>query len=208
MTGSNPAFGFSPSSASNSRDADNSGLDPTSDRSNPLEITRENGEETPHSAIAAVDPQQAWETALRQVGEELQQVRLDRGISLYQLHAWTYVPLDHIKAIENGTVESLPPAIFVRGFVRRLGDALGLSGSEIADSLPEITPHQTLANTSEEFNSASGFSLSPIHLYVGYAAILVTAVAGLTWITGQVSAESSPTPASGTTLESTIESEE
>jgi cytoskeletal protein RodZ len=63
---------------------------------------------------------------VRQLGEELLRVRQDRGISLYQLHLQTLVPLHHLKALETGQTDKLPEDIYVRGFVRRLGDALGL----------------------------------------------------------------------------------
>lgn len=200
MTGSNPAFGFAPAPRSNSAEVDKALTQGTLTQRT-ITHSSQNAEKFPEAEFINPDPAREWEECILQLGQELQQVRENRGISLYQLHSWTHIPLHHLTAIETGNLKNLPPDIYVRGFIRRIGDALGLDGSEIADSLPQTDPMKTVVRSWEQSESSSRFALGTIHLYLCYAAILVAAVAGLTWVTSTVESESSASPFSGNTVE-------
>jgi cytoskeletal protein RodZ len=97
------------------------------------------------------------------------------------------VPLHHIEAIENGEIEKLPQDIYVRGFIRRLGDALGLDGSAMANALPKpaASPIPSMYLSVSDSESAEGFQMRPMHLYIGYTALMAGAVGGLGWLSQQ-----------------------
>lgn len=71
---------------------------------------------------------------LKQIGDYLLQVRENQGISLEKIAKDTFIPLRLLKALEVGDVDRLPEPVYVKGFIRRYGDALGLDGAEIADA--------------------------------------------------------------------------
>jgi len=130
---------------------------------------------------------QQREECLRELGRELRKGRQIRSLSLQQLHSQTLVPLHHIEAIENGEMEKLPQDIYVRGFIRRLGDALGLDGSAMANALPKpaASPIPNMYLSVSDSESAEGFQMRPVHLYIGYTALMAGAVGGLGWLSQQ-----------------------
>jgi cytoskeleton protein RodZ len=125
---------------------------------------------------------------LCELGRELRKGRQIRSLSLQQLHSQTFVPLHHLEAIENGEIEKLPQDIYLRGFIRRIGDALGLNGQAMADALPLPDPSETahpyLLSTSDS-ESDSEFQMRPVHLYIGYTALMAGAVGGVAWLSQQ-----------------------
>lgn len=120
---------------------------------------------------------------LVQLGQELKQMREQRSLSVAELHQRTLVPMHHIHAIESGQVERLPEDIYVRGFVRQIGDALDLDGAAIAHLLPSsadlVNPVPSWYH--EEEQSA----LHPMHLYVGYTALIAGTMGSLVWMNQQ-----------------------
>ena len=130
---------------------------------------------------------QQREECLRELGRELRKGRQIRSLSLQQLHSQTLVPLHHIEAIENGEIEKLPQDIYVRGFIRRLGDALGLDGSAMANALPKpaANPIPSMYLSVSDSESAQSFQMRPVHLYIGYTALMAGAVGGLGWLSQQ-----------------------
>lgn len=73
---------------------------------------------------------------LKDIGAYLQQVRVEQGKSLDEIATRTFIPMRLIRAIEQGQFALLPEPIFVRGFIRRIADALGLDGTAIALEFP------------------------------------------------------------------------
>ncbi|MEG4443765.1 helix-turn-helix domain-containing protein [Microcoleus sp. AT9_B5] len=144
----------------------------------PKKLTKEEA-----AAIAV----QEREECLRELGKELRKGRQIRSLSLLQLHSQTLVPLHHIESIENGEIDKLPQDIYVRGFIRRLGDALGLDGSAMANALPKPapTPIPSMYVSVSDSDSGEGFQMRPVHLYIGYTALMAGAVGGLGWLSQQ-----------------------
>ncbi|WP_017317467.1 helix-turn-helix domain-containing protein [Mastigocladopsis repens] len=124
---------------------------------------------------------------LRQIGQQLRQVRESQGLSLSQLHVYTHVPLRHMEAVENGNWELLPEDVYVRGFIRVMANALGLNGTNIAASLPAPEPVTAILPSCYQYKSRFGFGigLRPVHLYVGYAALVAGSVGGLSIMSSQ-----------------------
>jgi hypothetical protein len=124
----------------------------------------------------------AWGDRLAEIGEQLQQTRERQGISAYQLHSWTRIPLHHIDAIERGLGDRLPPKIYVCGFIRRMADALGLDGDAMAESLPQSDPVKTALRVWEKPQNRLPFAFTRVQLYLGYAIVLGLIAVGLTWV--------------------------
>ncbi|AFY84215.1 helix-turn-helix domain-containing protein [Oscillatoria acuminata] len=129
--------------------------------------------------------QQQWADRLTQIGQKLQGARCDRGLSILELHKQTLVPSRHIEAIENGYLSKLPEDVYVRSFIHKIGDVLGLDGARLANLLP-VPPKQNAPIPSwhrQDFNL--DLNVSPLHLYVGYTALMAGAIGGLGLMNGQ-----------------------
>jgi len=129
---------------------------------------------------------------LQKIGQQLRQARFAQGLSLVQLKAYTHVPIHHMEAIENGKVELLPEDVYLRGFIRVMGNALGLNGTSLIAGLPvpEI-PKAIVPISSRLKNGSSGLGLDirPVHLYVGYTALVAGAVGGLSFMSQQANTD-------------------
>ena len=137
---------------------------------------------------------QKREASLRQVGQELRQAREALSVSLTQLHRQTLVPLSHLRALETGEIDQLPEDVYLRGFICRLGNALGLNGTAMAASIPTPDPLQHLVPTWSKAELDSNFYLNSVHLYLGYAAILAGSLGGIAWLSQQSAPETSIPP--------------
>ncbi|WP_199248107.1 RodZ family helix-turn-helix domain-containing protein [[Phormidium] sp. ETS-05] len=144
---------------------------------NQLPITVKDGKELGSEPLS-------WEVRLEQVGKELAQARQEKGISLDQLHIQTLIPKYHLQSLEAGRVEKLPEPVYVRSFVRKIGNALGLDGDMVAASLPDLAYREWYAKASG-VKSHSKFILGAANLYLGYGALLLLAIGGLFWLYGQ-----------------------
>ena len=136
--------------------------------------------------LAAQKFAQEREESLRQVGQDIRAARLARSLSLHQLHSLTLVPIHQLEALETGRLERLPEDVYVRGFIRRIGNALGLDGNNLVATIPAPDPVKAVLPTWYHPKAESGgLCLRPVHLYVGYAALMAGAVGGLTWLSHQ-----------------------
>lgn len=163
--------------------------------------------------LAAQTAKQEREDLLRKVGQELRQAREARSLSVLQLHRQTLVPLHQIEALEAGRIDELPEDVYIRGFIRRIGHALGLNGISMADSLPEPDPVKSVVPSWYHSVSVPGLQVNNIHLYLGYTALIAGAVGGLSWMssnasTPRVSAEPKPVPSSKTAVSPKAEKKE
>lgn len=67
----------------------------------------------------------------KRVGELLQEERERRHLTVTQVATYTHIKPEFIQALENNTFAGLPPAPFVRGFVRTLCVTLGLKPENV-----------------------------------------------------------------------------
>lgn len=129
--------------------------------------------------------------SLREIGQQLRLARESQGLSLSQLHAYTHIQISYIEAVENGNWELLPDDVFVHGFVRVMGNALGLNGTTLAASLPAPEPVKAVLPSyyqpKNRIEFASG--IRPMHLYFGYTALVAGSVGGLSMISQQANAD-------------------
>lgn len=115
----------------------------------------------------------------RRIGKTLREARQAKGMSQQQLYARTHVPLYQIQALEKGQLEKLPEDVYLRGFIRQLANALNLNGVALAASLSEST---TAVVPSWYRDRGAGGQLLPIHLYLGYTAVVAGAIGGISWM--------------------------
>ncbi|MEA5581679.1 helix-turn-helix domain-containing protein [Nodularia harveyana UHCC-0300] len=131
------------------------------------------------------------------IGQKLKQARESKGLSLYQLNVYTHIPIHRMEAIENSDFELLPEDTLVRGFIRSMGNAVGLNGTNLAASLPANSGLPSLTrswNNSTESSEELGIALSPIHLYLGYTTLIAGAVGGLSLTSQPVNSGRIPAP--------------
>jgi len=137
---------------------------------------------------------QQREDCLRQLGKTLQKAREACSLSLRQLHYQTLVPVSLVQALETGCLDRLPEDIYLRGFICRLGNALGLDGPTLAASLPTPSPDGYPTPSWSKVKLDSGFYLNSVHLYLGYTAILAGSLSGFAWLAQQPLPESDLPP--------------
>lgn len=148
--------------------------------------TNKSNKKQSNAELLAINNVQEREKALHQIGQELRQARQSRSLSTEQLYRQTLVPTYQIDALESGRIDQLPEDVYIRGFIRRLGHALGLDGVAIAESLPiPPNPVKTTVSPWYQVPFAGGLQVTPVHLYVGYTALIAGAVGGLNLMSHQ-----------------------
>ncbi len=121
----------------------------------------------------------------REIGQQLKEGREARGLCMKDLQLYTHIPVRQMEAVEKGDMESLPAEVYVRGFIRVMGNALGFNGTALAASLPSSETQESLVPSLFQSNQNTpkmGLDISPMHLYVGYAALVAGAVGGLSFV--------------------------
>lgn len=124
------------------------------------------------------------EERFQEIGQKLQEARHACSLSLKQLHRKTMIPLKHLEALEKGKLEELPEDVYIRGFIRRIGNALGLDGDQLVVSLPAPAPIPITPPWSNT-ELTPQLQVKPIHLYLGYTALMAGAVGGVAWLSQQ-----------------------
>lgn len=51
-------------------------------------------------------------------GQDLKQIRTELGLTIEQIAEETKIRVNHIRSIEEGQAQNLPPAVFLKGFVK------------------------------------------------------------------------------------------
>lgn len=137
-------------------------------------------------------PSTAREEILDSIGQTLRDARTRKQLSIEQLHQRTCVPGHHIRALEDGMWQNLPEDIYLKGFIRLLGNALGLDGHALSHSLatnslessgPSVVPFSR--STTKASSPKPSAQLNQSHLYLGYAALMAGATGGLAWMVSQ-----------------------
>ncbi|AFZ23477.1 hypothetical protein Cylst_1175 [Cylindrospermum stagnale PCC 7417] len=129
---------------------------------------------------------------LHQIGKQLKLAREAQNLSLAQLYVYTHISLHHMEAVENGNLDLLPEDVLIRGFIRVMGNALGVNGTILAASLPATNSVKSVLPSWHQSKKTSGvlaLEIHPIHLYLGYTALVAGAVGGLSLISQQANSE-------------------
>lgn len=102
---------------------------------------------------------------LKEIGIRLRQLRQKQSIPIEAIATKTYISLRLLKALEEGQIDVLPEPVFIRGFIRRYADALGLDGNAFAkDLMANVSP--TELNLSSKDNSKVPLKAVPVYVPV------------------------------------------
>ncbi|CAN1212606.1 DUF4115 domain-containing protein [Tumidithrix helvetica PCC 7403] len=110
---------------------------------------------------------------LAEIGAQLKQMREEKDISLQQVTATTLIAERHLRAIEEGNLESLPEPVYIKGFIRKYGETVGLG--KIADEFP-LAP---VVEEKKNWSKSPAGELRPLHLYALYILVIGGAVGTL-----------------------------
>jgi cytoskeleton protein RodZ len=151
------------------------------------------------AAIAAPVPP-TREECLIALGQAVAKAREEKAMSLAQLHARTFVPLYHLQSLERGEVDRLPQDIYLRGFLRRIENALVMESGSLMAYLPDeealeagILPNW-VAGKAPGLNiskNIAGLEINSPHLYLAYTALMA---GGVCWLSGQSAPQNNLAP--------------
>lgn len=122
------------------------------------------------------------------IGQQLKQAREKQNLRLDQLSIYTHIPTEQMAAVENANLHLLPEDVYVRGFIRVMGNALGINGTVLAASLPKPEAEKSVIPSwyqSKNNGKPLNLELRPMHLYIGYTALVTGAVGALSYINQQ-----------------------
>ncbi len=139
---------------------------------------------------------------LEVIGAELRHKREQQDISLETIAAKTKVQRRILVAIEEADWSALPEPVYIRGFVSRYGDVLGLDGKALSGQIPTSPIVKTSARPTADFQPTA--QLRPSHLYGIYVVLIAAAVWGLSLVLQRSGEQRSPVPVSGTSDSSEV----
>jgi cytoskeleton protein RodZ len=123
--------------------------------------------------LSAVSTNSNQSNKLAEIGVRLREMRESKRMSISQVTAKTLIAERHLRAIEEGNLDSLPEPIYVQGFIRKYSKALGLEG--LAEDFPVASEPSP-----QSWSGSPAAELRPLHLYALYILIIAGAVSLLT----------------------------
>lgn len=72
--------------------------------------------------------------SLRDVGQSLKEAREAQNLSLDEIAQRTRITVRHLIALEEGNESDLPEVFYIRGFLKKYAEAVGLSPKDVADA--------------------------------------------------------------------------
>ncbi len=143
-------------------------------------------------AVEELVPMPTREQLLVALGAAIGQARLEKSMSLAQLHARTFVPLYHLQALELGELDRLPEDVYLKGFLRRIENALMLESGTLMAYMPEAdgagavdlvpTWGQVKGPGMKGHRTIAGLEVQAPPLYLAYTAIMA---GGVCWLSTQ-----------------------
>jgi cytoskeletal protein RodZ len=133
--------------------------------------------------------QELQSQALKAVGLKLAHAREQRELSLEEFAVKTHIPARLLQSIETGDLNRLPEPVYIQSFIRQYANAIGLNGVQMASEFP-VEP--VVRSPRKVWLSRPKLQLTPMHLYAGYALLILGAVQGLSVVLNQ-SARQFPT---------------
>ncbi|MEH2374892.1 helix-turn-helix domain-containing protein [Nostoc sp.] len=119
---------------------------------------------------------QAQVEQLKEITTQLRQVRQEKSIRIEEIASQTLIRAGVLQALEEERFEELPEPIFVQGFIRRYGDALGLDGNALSHALISNVVRQDSNNDHQNLDNKTN---TYIPLVVTYILLLIAASTGL-----------------------------
>ncbi len=133
---------------------------------------------------------------LSEIGAHLRNLRTQKGLSIEDVAAKTLIQGRFLEAIEAGDVQPLPETLYVRGFIRRFGEAVGVDGVQLSEQLP-LEKNRYFAATADTTKTSgpSAIAVRPWHLYALYLVGILAAGSALSYVLSRQTAELSGKPA-------------
>ncbi|MCW5316797.1 hypothetical protein GTQ43_24165 [Nostoc sp. KVJ3] len=119
---------------------------------------------------------QAQIEQLKEISTHLRQVRQEKSIRLEEIAAQTLIRTGVLQALEEERFEELPEPVFLQGFIRRYGDALGLDGNALSFTL---TTNVVRQDSKSDRKNSDNKPNTYIPLVITYILLLIAASAGL-----------------------------
>jgi cytoskeletal protein RodZ len=169
-----------------------------------------------------IDLKQKQSNNLKEIGSQLQQIRLEKRLSLEEISAKTSIQTRSLRAIEQGQIEELPELFFTKALISKFANSMGLNGSELANSFDVTTSSQksslkkqvstkpSKSKSSWQLPSLPSlqfrlfFELRPYHLYVFYIFLIVMSVKVLSNMVEPSTIQAEKQEQPQTTLQSSI----
>lgn len=130
------------------------------------------------------------------IGSKLREARERKGLSAETVSRETMLTLRYVQALESDDFDALPGTAFVRGYVRRYAELVGLNADELIASFDESLPsskrlisprpiavntESTPASLSTAGQIVSKIPLSRLLVVVAVVAFVLYVLAGLFW---------------------------
>ncbi len=114
-------------------------------------------------------------------GQALAAKRGERGLSIDQVAASTRIRAEHLRAIEADQFESLPAAVYAKGYVRTYATYLGLDAEELVALLPNDRSRPSLALGLEKTERRPRFVVTAPAIAAAGLVLLAGAFTGYAW---------------------------
>ncbi|NER34695.1 MAG: helix-turn-helix domain-containing protein [Oscillatoria sp. SIO1A7] len=141
--------------------------------------SKNNQSKNKHSKNKQISPDQERAAKLASMGAELRRLRLEQSRTLQEISAETMIRSSQLEAIEEGRLEKLPEPIYVRGFLLRFANALGLDGYAFSSDFPIDKEKKRDRKRFYWGDLLALFQLRSIHLYILYVLLIIFSVRGL-----------------------------
>ncbi len=133
---------------------------------------------------------------ISEIGAHLRNLRTQKGLSIEDVAAKTLIQGRFLEAIEAGDVQPLPETLYVRGFIRRFGEAVGVDGVQLSEQFPlEKNRHFAVTADAAKSSAPSAIAVRPWHLYALYLVGILAAGSALSYVLSRQTAELSGKPA-------------
>jgi cytoskeleton protein RodZ len=124
-------------------------------------------------------------------GSYLKHERELRGVPLDEIAQSTKISISFLRALEESRFEDLPGEVFIKGFIRSYGQAIGSNVDELLAAYLESsskhqdteTPHPATSSPKEE--QPERHSAFPMKAVLGFVAALLIIVGGIYWVTSE-----------------------
>lgn len=123
---------------------------------------------------------------LEEIGARLREIRMEKSIPLEDVAAQTRIQARLLNAIEQSRLDQLPEPVYIRGFIKRYAEALGLDGDDLANAFPGGSSLQRIRPSWRHIPVAH---LRPFHLYLFYIVLVIGSVNGLSYLVSRSAQE-------------------
>ena len=89
---------------------------------------------------------------LAEIGQDLRAARESRGRTLEEVATQTRMKVSHLRALEDGDESALPEPVYVKSFIRKYAQAVGLPADELANQYWETKPLPPAPEQKQEIN--------------------------------------------------------